>query len=146
MANFREILNDMADLLEKKDRAYGGANTRTARIMEVLYPNGIQPEEYVQVLAITRIVDKLCRQSVTDDPENWKDILGYCACLLALYAHEEEPEQPYTPGPPVSVSVFLNGERVPGVSGEVKYSPGRSSREDDAEGCHCPYHDIEGLR
>lgn len=48
--------------------------------MKQLFPDGIQPENYVNVLAIVRVVDKLFR--IATDPnykgENpWKDITGY---------------------------------------------------------------------
>ena len=46
----------------------------------MLYPNGIKPEQYRDVLAITRVVDKLFRLATKKGAfgeSPWKDICGY---------------------------------------------------------------------
>ena len=50
------------------------------KILKILYPDGIEPSQYRDMLAITRIIDKLFRIATDKDAlgENpFKDIAGY---------------------------------------------------------------------
>jgi len=69
----------IAELLKKKQLNYGDSFRRCPEIMEILYPNGITVEQYPDVLAVTRIIDKLFRiASPNSDKEDpWQDIGGY---------------------------------------------------------------------
>lgn len=67
-------------IVEEKDRAYGDSVRRSAKIMTILYPHGLNPGDYIFALLNLRIIDKLCRSS--SDPwafgENpYDDIGGY---------------------------------------------------------------------
>lgn len=72
---------EIASLISQKQEAYGCAFDNAHKILEVLYPNGIAPEDYKQLLTITRVIDKLFRIATNNDPvfkeEPWKDICGY---------------------------------------------------------------------
>lgn len=78
-----EVVNDLRDTLLTKREAYGNAFNNAPDILTMLYPNGIQPESYGDVLTIVRIIDKLYRianQADTEDP--WEDIAGYAVLAL----------------------------------------------------------------
>lgn len=77
---FRDVANRLGNLVAEKNQAYGNSYEVSARIMGLLYPDGIRPEQYRDALGVVRVLDKLCR--LADEPdafgENpWMDIAGY---------------------------------------------------------------------
>lgn len=77
---------EIAELISKKQEAYGCAFDNSHKILEVLYPDGISVQDYKQLLTITRVIDKLFRIATNNDPvfqeDPWRDICGYA--LLSL--------------------------------------------------------------
>ena len=77
---FEKIGTDIGKLVDEKNIAYGSAFEKSEEILKVLYPNGIEPEQYKDMLAVTRIVDKLFRIANKKDAfgeSPFKDIAGY---------------------------------------------------------------------
>lgn len=77
---YQEIGEDIGKLVQEKNEAYGDSFGQACRILEVLYPNGIQPAQYRDALAITRVIDKLFRLANKKDAfgeSPWRDICGY---------------------------------------------------------------------
>ena len=77
---FEQIGTEVGKLVDEKNEAYGSSFEESEQILKVLYPDGIKPEQYKDMLAITRIVDKLFRIATKKDAfgENpFKDIAGY---------------------------------------------------------------------
>ncbi|MBL8012828.1 MAG: hypothetical protein JNN05_03175 [Candidatus Omnitrophica bacterium] len=75
----QEAIN-LAELITKKQIAYGDSFGQSKRIIEVLYPRGIAPEQYQDALAIIRIIDKLFRianKKFAFEEDPWQDIAGY---------------------------------------------------------------------
>lgn len=71
---------EIGELVERKNKAYGDSFAKSSDILRILYPNGIGTDQYDDVLAITRIIDKLFRIATDRDAlgENpWQDICGY---------------------------------------------------------------------
>lgn len=81
---------EIAKLVSKKQIQYGDSFSNSHKIFEVLYPNGVKPEQMKDFLVIVRIVDKLFRLSRGDqgDESAWSDINGYS--LLALVRSKKE--------------------------------------------------------
>lgn len=78
--NFKEIANNIGSLIEEKNKMYGSSFEKSSDILKVLFPDGVKPEQYTDLLAITRILDKLFRIATNKDAfgENpWQDIAGY---------------------------------------------------------------------
>jgi len=76
--NFREIAEATAVLVESKDAAYGNSFDVAGEFLKTLYPHGIKPEQYGDMLALVRIYDKMKRIASGDSSENsWGDITGY---------------------------------------------------------------------
>jgi hypothetical protein len=76
---YEEIGQSIGQLVDKKNKQYGDSFNKSGDILNVLYPNGVQPEQYRDLLAVTRIIDKLMRVANGNQGEEnaWNDIGGY---------------------------------------------------------------------
>ena len=84
--DFLSIAQEIASVLEKKNSQYGPAFSNAPKILEILYPQGILPQDYPNLLTIVRILDKLQRvatNNAEDSEDPWKDICGYSILPLA---------------------------------------------------------------
>jgi hypothetical protein len=77
-----EVIGDtIGQLVDKKNKAYGDAFGKAGAILKILYPHRIVPEQYDDVLAIVRILDKFFRIAQNrKDPlgkNPWQDVAGY---------------------------------------------------------------------
>lgn len=82
--NYRSLGAQIGVIVEEKNKTYGDSYNRGGDVIRVLYPNGIRPDQYDDVLAMARIVDKLFRVATRDplqtDPAGespWLDLAGY---------------------------------------------------------------------
>ena len=81
------IAEELALLTADKNEAYGNSFEDSPYILRKLYPNGVQPDQYEDFLAIVRILDKLKRVATNKNAfgENpWKDIAGYGLVQLTI--------------------------------------------------------------
>jgi len=66
-------------LVDEKNLQYGDAFNRGGCILEILYPDGVRPDQYRDMLGVIRVIDKLFRvangKQGREDP--WQDIAGY---------------------------------------------------------------------
>ena len=86
MKNYENIGMQIGKLVQEENKAYGDSFGRACEILEVLYPEGIKPEQYRDALAITRLIDKLFRLANKKDAfgeSPWKDICGYAMLGIA---------------------------------------------------------------
>jgi len=58
---FLEIATTQAELLEKKNKAYGNSFNKTSEHLKLLFPDGVVPEQYSDLMFIVRVLDKLSR-------------------------------------------------------------------------------------
>jgi len=89
------LARDIAELVNRKQAAYGDSFGRSGAVLRVLFPDGINPSQYDEVLAIARVVDKLFRLANEPDAfgeSPWRDIVGYG--LLGAMRHEMAREAP----------------------------------------------------
>jgi hypothetical protein len=80
MSTFRQIAAEVGALVEEKNTAYGDSFAKSGEFLRLLYPNGIQPEQYGDALCLVRIFDKMMRIATQKDAfgENpYRDIIGY---------------------------------------------------------------------
>ena len=87
---FEKIATEIGKLVDEKDKAYGSSFLKSEKILQILYPNGIEPEQYRDMLAITRIIDKLFRVATRKEAfgeSPFKDIAGYG--ILGVATDEE---------------------------------------------------------
>ena len=91
---FEKIATEIGKLVDKKNIAYGSSFLKSEKILKILYPNGIQPEQYKDMLAMTRIIDKLFRIATRKEAfgeSPFKDIAGYG--ILGVASDEEEEKK-----------------------------------------------------
>ena len=93
MKAYTNLGTTIGRLVEEKDQAYGSSFERSQEILKVLYPKGIQPDQYCNMLGMVRVIDKLFRianrkEAFGENP--WQDIAGYGLLGLANEMDEEE--------------------------------------------------------
>ena len=93
LMKFEKIGTEIGKLVDEKNTAYGSAFEKSEEILKVLYPDGIEPKQYKDMLAVTRIVDKLFRIATKKDAfgeSPFKDIAGYGILGVANDQQEQE--------------------------------------------------------
>lgn len=77
--NYEQIGKQIGMLVQKKNESYGSAFAKSDDFLRILYPDGVAPEQYNDMLAIVRIFDKLMRVSNGNqgDENAYMDIAGY---------------------------------------------------------------------
>ena len=77
---FEGIGADIGRLTDMKNAAYGDSFSLSGEVLKLLYPDGVLPEQYQNLLAVVRVIDKLFRIASDEgafDEEPWIDITGY---------------------------------------------------------------------
>ena len=89
--NHEDTAKELCALLEEKEKRYGRAYLDVPKMLQILYPNGVRPQEYNTLLTITRILDKIYRLSNNDTTEDpWLDIAGYAFLELRKRGEEND--------------------------------------------------------
>jgi hypothetical protein len=91
---YEEIGADVGKLVSEKNAAYGDSFHQAGKILAILYPNGVKINQYQDLLATVRIIDKLFRIATDKDAfgeSPWRDILGY-----SLLAYKGTLKEPFT--------------------------------------------------
>lgn len=91
---YEDIAARIGSLVSEKNAAYGDAFGQAQRILEVLYPAGVRPNQYRNFLATVRVIDKLFRIANKPDAfgeSPWQDICGYA--LLGIASDEADIRQ-----------------------------------------------------
>lgn len=78
--SIKKVAQNIGKTIEKKNKAYGSSFAKVPTILKILYPNGVTPEKYPDLLFTLRILDKLNR--IANDPnafseDPYSDIAGY---------------------------------------------------------------------
>ena len=82
---------ELGELLARKNEAYGDSFNQAGKFLRLLYPKGVRPEQYADMLSVLRIFDKLKRVATDRDAMGespYQDIAGYA--LLSLVRSELE--------------------------------------------------------
>jgi hypothetical protein len=76
---YEELAAKLGRLVDSKQQQYGDSFHTFHHLLAFLYPDGVKVEDYPNMLAIVRVLDKLCRISRGDqgDESAWNDIAGY---------------------------------------------------------------------
>ena len=91
MKIYEEEGQKIGKLVDEKNHAYGDSFRLSGNILKVLYPKGIKLEQYDDMLAVIRVIDKIFRiatdrDALGEDP--WTDIAGY-AILRVRQSNKE---------------------------------------------------------
>jgi len=84
--DYESLGGEIGELVQRKQAAYGDSFGKSGAVLKILYPDGISPDQYDDMLAVTRIIDKLFR--IANDKEfggesPYGDIAGYALLGLA---------------------------------------------------------------
>jgi len=77
---YEKIGLDVGKLVDEKQKAYGNSFGKAGDFLKLLYPDGIQPEQYGDALTLVRIFDKQMRIATMKDAfgeSPYRDIAGY---------------------------------------------------------------------
>lgn len=77
---YPELGQKIGETVEQKQASYGDSFNKSGEVMRILYPGPIPPEQFDDMLCITRIVDKLFRIATDRDAlgeSPYLDIAGY---------------------------------------------------------------------
>ena len=93
MKAYTHLGTTIGRLVEEKDQAYGSSFQRSQEILKILYPEGIQTDQYCDMLGMIRVIDKLFRianrkEAFGENP--WQDIAGYGLLGVANEMDKEE--------------------------------------------------------
>lgn len=76
-----EVGVKLASMLKKKHAHYTDSILRVALALEVFYPNGVKPGQFVDFALVVRTLDKIMRISSgkrsIDNESPWIDVAGY---------------------------------------------------------------------
>lgn len=79
-ASYETIGQQIGQMVDTKQAAYGNSFGRAGNVLRELYPNGISREQIDDALCVVRIVDKLFRIATDKDAlgeSPYRDIAGY---------------------------------------------------------------------
>ena len=88
--SYHDTAQEIADLVVEKQAAYGDSFGKARGIIKILYPEGVQPDQYQDFLTVVRVIDKLFRVATDRDAlgeSPWRDIQGYA--LLATVRNQK---------------------------------------------------------
>ena len=87
---YEEFFQEIGKLVDEKQESYGDSFGKSGDVLRIFYPNGIRPDQYDDMLAVTRIIDKQFRIANNKDAfgeSPFKDICGYGG--LGAKRHED---------------------------------------------------------
>lgn len=77
---YEKLGSEVGKLVDEKQVAYGNSYGKSGEVLQILYPDGVMPEQYTDMLAIVRVLDKLFRIATQKDAfgeSPWRDVAGY---------------------------------------------------------------------
>jgi hypothetical protein len=83
---YEKIGQAIGKIVDEKNRAYGDSFHKCGDYLKILYPSGVKPEQYEDMLGLARDFDKSMRIATNKDAlgENpWKDKAGYAIIASA---------------------------------------------------------------
>jgi hypothetical protein len=91
MGKYKDLADQIGQLVDEKNAAYGSSFEQAGDFLKLLYPNGIPVESYTDMLCVVRIFDKLKRIATKKDAfgeSPYSDLVGYG--LLGLHKDLQE--------------------------------------------------------
>ena len=76
----KAVARQLGELCAEKNAAYGDSFFQSGELLKLLYPDGVNVDQYQDLLAIARILDKLfriARHKNAFDESPYRDIAGY---------------------------------------------------------------------
>ena len=76
---YKRIGETIGKLVDEKNKAYGDSFNKCGEFLKILYPDGVKPDQYSDMLGQVRVFDKMMRSATAKEAlgENpWNDIAG----------------------------------------------------------------------
>jgi len=86
MGKFKDVGTTIGTVVDEKNKVYGNSFAESEQYLKLLYPNGIKPEQYKDLITLLRVWDKIKRVATKKDAlgENpFADIAGYAILAIA---------------------------------------------------------------
>lgn len=83
---YQHLALEVGKIVDEKNKNYGDSFAQAEQFLRLLYPNGIPPEKYSDMLCIVRIWDKLKRIATNKNAYGespYSDLVGYGLLGLA---------------------------------------------------------------
>ncbi len=77
LSKFEQNALEIGKLVTLKNQQYGDSFNNAYKVLEVMYPGGVSVEQYKDLLAVCRILDKLFRIANDNLDDSYEDIVGY---------------------------------------------------------------------
>ena len=80
MQSYRALGEALGGLVDEKNQAYGSSFDKSGDFLALIYPNGINTDQYTDALLLVRIFDKMMRIANKKDAfgeSPYNDIAGY---------------------------------------------------------------------
>jgi len=84
----------LGKMVEEKQAAYGDSVGKSPDVLRLLYPGGVAPDQYGDLMMVTRVIDKLFRIATQKDAfgeDPWRDIAGYA--LLSVIKNKSKNKE-----------------------------------------------------
>lgn len=102
-SRFEEIAEEIGKLVTEKNAAYGSAALKAATFLELLFPMGVNPTRYTDMLLLVRMFDKMMRiatRPTAFGESPYRDLAGYSLIGVTKDSlFEEGPVEPTCPDP-----------------------------------------------
>lgn len=99
LTEYSEIGRKVGEVVEEKQKLYGDSYGKSGNVLKILYPEGVLPQQYEDLLFVTRMLDKLFRftsgtptSRLEQDESPVGDMVGYC--LLEMRKELKRREEP----------------------------------------------------
>ena|SRR5882762_8748937 len=90
MKDFKQIAAELGELVTAKNKAYGDSFARSGEVLKIMYPNGVKPEQYADLLCLTRILDKMFRIANGQLEDSYEDLGGYSILGAKMHSKDED--------------------------------------------------------
>jgi hypothetical protein len=72
-----ETAKKIGELVTFRQETYGDSFGKSGKCLRAMYPDGIKPEQYDDLMAITRMLDKMFRIATGQLEDSYDDLCGY---------------------------------------------------------------------
>jgi hypothetical protein len=80
VAKYKDLGTRLGALVDEKNRCYGNSFNVAGDFLKILWPDGVPPEQYADMLCMVRMFDKMKRIATDRDAlgeSPYDDIVGY---------------------------------------------------------------------
>jgi len=91
--SYEQLGAEVGKLVDEKNVAYGDSFGKCADYLKILYPDGVPPEKYRDVLCLVRIFDKCMRLATKKNAfgeSPYADMAGYALLGLAADVKDDK--------------------------------------------------------